>query len=1040
MDIAPLEAAILAKDPDAVVDAMSGWTESQREEAWQPFNLFVLALGFKYHVLGDCEWDRNHPYVVAKRERDGIAEMSDDMSDRYDYDMYYVAWLARFGLAGQEHWRNYGQPPEHRPQAARLLAQRNPPWFREWYDAVTTGESLEITPDFWALLYEQGMAPADSIDRLAKALVIGLPETMKEQPEAMKKAIREIEASREPIYDVPKDRMGLFYAAGWTPVFEWLFSEDLLDRSRFLECVLDAFHEPLNQTERNGIIAFAKAANTDVKLLAEHQARWAGLVGDAQASVAGFAVEQLAKIHKAGLLDVEAVTAALPGIFSHKPKNHAKKAVDLLDQIAAEPASRRQAVEAVAAGLMHTSKDIQKAALDVLSRHLQPDDTAALETIRLHQASVAATLASEVERLLALAETTSGETPASADTPTTEDTAGDEYLDQATERFKEATEQIPSELRARLRIDEALDAAARAEVDFSIAWTIRDMKVLASAEPIRPIETVDELIEVASAAVERCECADTVDRIVAGITRLYRERPESFATMSRSLGRRACADSFNRPLRGIVGGCLGDSFSLLIRAWLDVKPEEEDDDEDDDLWGFLPTDPAAPFLLELADRVREGTAVALLCEATHAGGWIDPRVWVRRLIETEAAGVEPFEGDLVRSLLRLAPDRRNEALAACNSLGPRFKAMAVAAMGGDVRIDGSWTPQVWITALRARDPWIDLSQHLAPEEQAALTGELKRLPDVIFPSDYQWRAVDLTKTAASGALIESRPTRQEELTSKPPLQGMLDTLLRAIGGDEDANAEIMASAAGSAASARGDYLTATLHYGSVGSSPAFGYPYLASHWPMKLDWYWCAATKAISQRIESGASADDPHGAFFIPLLQLDRPLTEMAARALWIATVSKDPNSRSMAIDVWIALVETDRIDAAMLVSTYRAVAAGGWVKPNRVAEALADVAAASPLHAWAVSEVLADILATMKTLPRGIAPVVELLDECNERLGLPALAAVQPVLQQIKSGKAKTPAKSILARPNSPTPDRRAAVAAALETRMARGTRASG
>jgi hypothetical protein len=844
---------------------------------------------------------------------------------------------------------------------------------------------------------------------------------MTQAPEATQKLMREVEACRNVVYEAWKDTYQLFNASDWVPVIDWLRSEKLLDASQLLSGVLDALHEPFNQTERNGAVMLAKAAKANGKILAEHQARLAGLVADSQASIAGFAVQQLAKIQKAGLLDVEEAIAALPNMFSHKPKTHAKKAVELLAQIAQDPPFRSQAVEAITTALMHPEKDVQKAALDALDTHLQSGDVAAIDSLQLHLPSVSATLQGDAKKLLARVDGGS-----QAEETTTVTSAAPDLTE-----LQQAAADVPAEIRSRLRLDEALEAATAARLDLTAQWTTKDVCVLTSVEPIQPIETVEELVDVATAAVERCECPDTVERIISGIVRLHRERPKSFDTMTKSLRNRGCASVWDRPQRGIVSGRLGSPIVLLIGAWLGVEPDEDDFD-------YL-TDPVQRYLAELSKRVRAGTATPLLSEATHVGGWIDPRVWVERLIHAQADGVEPFEEDLVRSLLRLTPDGRDEALALCEPLKSPLKQMALAALGGEVKIDDSSTPHVWITALRARDPWINLFDHLSPEEQVTLPGEFKSLPDVVYPSDYQWRVRERTANTSYLDLVDSWPTQEKRSGTKSPFDDLATQLLSAVeNDDDDAVVKVMEQAADAEAHSRwSDFLTADLHHLSCTPAPPYLYPYLALQWPCKLDWYWCLATQGLSRRVESGSSVDEPYGRFLFPLLEQDQPLTQMAARALWIATVSKDGNSRSAAIEAWIAVVETDRTDLTTLTTALDEVSAGGWVKLNRISEVLAEVAAVSPLHAWVVAEVLEAYLASLESFPRGIASLLELLDECNQRLGRVVSDSLNQGLQTIKSGKAKSAAKSLQNRVNEVTADRKSAVAAALESRLARSCR---
>jgi len=236
---------------------------------------------------------------------------------------------------------------------------------------------------------------------------------------------------------------------------------------------------------------------------------------------------------------------------------------------------------------------------------------------------------------------------------------------------------------------------------------------------------------------------------------------------------------------------------------------------------------------------------------------------------------------------------------------------------------------------------------------------------------------------------------------------------------------------------RHGFLTAQLNYVRYAFAAPFAYPFQATIWPQKLDWYWCAASKCLAERIDSGASVLQRYAQFFLPLLEQDRNVTRMAARALWIATVSKDGNSKAMAIDVWNELAATDRCDVEMLVAAWNDVFAGGWMKLNRVAEVFAEVGTSGPLAAWTAARLFAAFLPMHDPLPRDAAKLIELLDEFQERLGLAVEGPLRDVLGAIGSGKAKRAAKSLLSRTDHVTPERTAALQQAIEARLARAER---
>ncbi|MGW4829297.1 DUF6493 family protein [Amycolatopsis japonica] len=104
----------------------------------------------------------------------------------------------------------------------------------------------------------------------------------------------------------------------------------------------------------------------------------------------------------------------------------------------------------------------------------------------------------------------------------------------------------------------------------------------------------------------------------------------------------------------------------------------------------------------------EGTAVPVSA-ATHHGGWLDPVVFVARMLEHPDAA----EDDVADALLRLAPDTRPAALALAAELtGPHADTIRYA-LGGPAIDDTGWTA---LAAARARHPE-------SADPAAALRGE-----------------------------------------------------------------------------------------------------------------------------------------------------------------------------------------------------------------------------------------------------------------------------------------------------------------------------
>ncbi|MEV7549429.1 DUF6493 family protein [Amycolatopsis sp. NPDC089917] len=130
----------------------------------------------------------------------------------------------------------------------------------------------------------------------------------------------------------------------------------------------------------------------------------------------------------------------------------------------------------------------------------------------------------------------------------------------------------------------------------------------------------------------------------------------------------------------------------------------------------------------------EGTACPVSA-ATHRGGWLDPVVFVTRMLEHPEAP----EDDVVDALLRLAPDTRPEALALATTLtGPHAETIRYA-LGGPAIGDTGWTA---LAAARARHPESsDPAATLRGNPGPPITWTAK-----VGPADYGITSLDVEQT------------------------------------------------------------------------------------------------------------------------------------------------------------------------------------------------------------------------------------------------------------------------------------------------------
>ena len=208
MNIDDLQTAILSKDADGVVAALANWSEHDRAAAIEPYNLLMTALGFDDEAIKPCSFQPEDAVVKEKRKQLGIQRMS-RQERNIDYDMVYVAWLAQYGIADLTAYGRFPCAPNNELLSAQIMADRRPPWFREWYASLTNSEEPDLSPLFWSYLYQHDLVGADDFPSVALRFSAELPAAFTTDADAVQKVLREIPACCELIYQVPHSRLSV---------------------------------------------------------------------------------------------------------------------------------------------------------------------------------------------------------------------------------------------------------------------------------------------------------------------------------------------------------------------------------------------------------------------------------------------------------------------------------------------------------------------------------------------------------------------------------------------------------------------------------------------------------------------------------------------------------------------------------------------------------------------------------------------------------------------------------------------------------------
>lgn len=439
---------------------------------------------------------------------------------------------------------------------------------------------------------------------------------------------------------------------------------------------------------------------------------------------------------------------------------------------------------------------------------------------------------------------------------------------------------------------------------------------------VQPIRDFNELLDVALSVVDGHDDPIAVERALDGFSRLAPDPPLDFRLLCAPLLQRATTPPTGTGDRSAVG----DELKRLVLRWLkgnapgsdrrDATPEE-----------FLEL-----RVLEIVRRIRARKPAPLLALPTH-GAWVDPVALVDRMKWYQSSGVEMGESDLLQAILRLAPERRDIALAAAAGLrGQEGDAVRYALGGGEAPRAGArsflsrlfrssaeplWP--LWAAAARARAPF---------GCDATLAGTpVEAFPYGARPATYRWTPKSSKPAYASTAeyfIDVSGPRIDHDDRSCYPLALFWVGERRWI--------------VGSAADIR--------HRHTI--------------WPIDATPSFAIGIHSIVDRIFRPASTFTPTAAYLEPLLDADSRVPELGILSLALALIAQDADARTMATDAAIALFADGRSDGRDLGIIYARLrrTVEGFVKLGRVADALEPLSRISPAHRDAALRCVEEIL----------------------------------------------------------------------------------
>ncbi|WP_342376153.1 DUF6493 family protein [Myxococcus stipitatus] len=688
----------------------------------------------------------------------------------------------------------------------------------------------------------------------------------------------------------------------WTQVLLRHMRQGTLARGRLLDATLGALERDFAAFRAGWFSRFHEAMEPTPEELEQHRDRYLRLLGSSIPATVSLALEAVTTLHARRPLALDSALPALEPVVLARHKNTSLQAVKLLKSLgaSAEGEEHERVSLALVLGFSHEAVDVQKAVLKALESLAKAPGDALRAAVAERLDGVAASLKPQVQAWLGHGE---------ASAPTTKQPHSKPGATPASAPTAKHLQAQPGDDSAPSTAPAPATPASPTDARFAIS----------------PITTVDELLAALSSCIEDAGAPMAVERVLDGVARLGRQRPEDFARKSSALAQRAKklgAKPYGEPLSFHLA-CLALAWlapSGEARATLRQLPCETMKHEHDVFMRLF-----NERIQDIAVALDAGHDDGLLSMPTHEGGWIAPETLVDRLLARAPGAGEPSDADLGLALFRLAPLQEATTLSAKRfKEGPQGHALQVVA----------WVLHLSKTAPSMEKPLASIAARMrgdTPPTRYSYTVKARGEKPYIF------REVFVTP--------ESTPAHRARTASWDIPSQMTATNL-------------------------GDVLKP--------------YPrWIATLWPSGMEAYFASQAYALSFNLDWN-SAVWGNVASYEQLLHPWLRMGPMARLVLAMGLSAKEPGEHGVSADATLAALDTGRLTAEELGETMRELRPTGLINLKRWAATLARVASTSDTHALQVALVLQRTLRkTEGPAPRDDGALMKLLLELLAQTG---------------------------------------------------------
>lgn len=910
--------------------------------------------------------------------------------------LYEHTVLGLFAVAPFSTLKNVDIPYDKISEVRTILEDRHPDWLQDWVHFQTDREWSPLPYGFVRTLINKGLIEAPNTDGWAQCLAregnayygMGAYQRHTTFPLSQRwRKDRVLQAGTWLLFErstdaftsnkwnfehAEKDGKKHLYEP-WAEGLLTLEAAGEIDRNRLLDASLSALWTEQPRPQYGGLAKLHKDLKPSLKDCEVREGDYRALLAHTETAVVKFALERLKLLAQKSKLDVAAFLPETQNILFAPAKGNAVQTLRLLKTLLAKnPKAQADILLSVADGLQHPHTDVQSMAVDILSAQ---KELPASVTQKLTELSgfVNATVQVRLRDL-------TGFEP-------------DEVDNIASIPLSELLAKVSEEEKHALALDKlsAPDSSPYVPINSDIMM----QHIAPLSVPLSMPQSVNEVLDLIAFHIEDVDSPDQIEMMIAGMAAITPSYDKTFSQKAAPLLTRLEKGGGSKGLTALAGG-VGSRLEELVHSWLRGRTMHVKDG----LWvqKYPALHPIRLWLKDINKSVGSRKATTLLATPTHEGGWIEPSLWVARVLHKQEVKDPINDLDFKLSLLRLMPDGRLKALEAAKDIKGSYGQIAQFALGAHKR-PGLMPRQkgAWLTAARARDPKRDFSDHFPRSFKG-----FRERSGALTPVKYAWQDYDKTKLWHLGFVSNAADPGKPVPAYR---QGPAAVALRA------ARERLVTHMSDTPAAV----LNVTQHSEGWWNSELtqnWLVTWMVQLWPTNPDAVLMSGLLRMWRRKDDGSNGWQPmHGfleALFHPRRVWGRTAHVMAALGL----VSKDADVRGLSVDAMIEGISHGVVDANQLSSDLSRLFATGQIKVNRLSDSLPPIINASPLHAYVVGEILSGWLPKTDLKQRGMFTPLEALLECLSMTRQGLSPDMKEALSSLKgSSKAAKTAKALLA-----------------------------